>query len=356
MRTTTAKLCPVTPIKQGEKEKTSVYRTIFLIPLFLVLIQNVQAGFKIPVSNSGNGWSVASNWLPSGVPQEGDTVLIPVTFNINIKNDVYGSSNPNLHIKVFGTLEFDPSGKLELGSNSTLAILAGGQIISHGSSSELVKIGGVVKYNGQLDGTMNGPAYASSATGESPLGFSTGVLAIRLYSFQARFINNAVQLSWTASSDHSGDAFYIQRSVDGISWNILQMIQPVNNTNETTNYNYTDHVALPGTNFYRILLSNADGKQNFSRTIPIVTGITHLKLSPNPAISESRITWSQANGANPVYLEVTNMLNLSVIRKMISPGDQFFILDTKNLPGGIYRVSIGDQVSFKESSTLIVTR
>lgn len=360
MQTTNAVPCHIMPVRKrtvnGSLPKTHSFRKILLISLFLVPFISAKAGTKTAIANAGAGWNVDANWSPFGKPQDGDSVIIPVGFIIKIKLDIYGITAPNLFIKVFGTLDFDPSGKLDLGSGSSVSLLAGGKIVSHGSSSELVKIGGVIKYNGNIDGTLNGPAYASSSTGTSPLGFSPGVLAIHLYSFQARLLNYSVKLDWTASSDNPNDRFYVQRSNDGLHWDDIHVISVMSNMNEVASYQYTDHLALKGTSFYRILLSNADGNLSYSRTIPIVTDIQHIKLFPNPANSEARITWKQRSASQPVFVRVSDITNTTILMQMVKPGDQFFSFDTRTLPAGIYRIQVTDKISFSESSSLVVSR
>ncbi len=360
MQPTNAVPCHIMPVHKwlmnGSMLKIHSFRKILLIALSLVHFFSAQAGTKTAIANSGAGWNVDSNWSPFGKPQDGDSVIIPVGFIIKIKLDIYGNAAPNLFIKVFGTLDFDPSGKLDLGSGSSVSLLAGGKIVSHGSSSELVKIGGVIKYNGNIDGTLNGPAFASASTGTSPLGFSQGVLAIHLYSFQAKLLGYSVRLDWTASSDNANDLFYVQRSIDGIHWDNIHVISVLANMNEVTSYQYTDHLALRGTSFYRILLSDADGSENYSRTIPIVTDIQHLKLFPNPAISVARITWKQISASQPVYVRVSDIRNTTILMQKVKPGDQFYHIDVKTLPAGIYRIQVTDQISFSESSSLVVSR
>ena len=69
-------------------------------------------GIKTAINNDSNGWSVASNWFPSGVPANGDTVIIPVTFSLSVKGNIYNSNHPRLIIYVYGALDFEPAGKI----------------------------------------------------------------------------------------------------------------------------------------------------------------------------------------------------------------------------------------------------
>ncbi len=324
--------------------------------LCLITVYNFSfANTKTVISNSGNGWIVASNWSPAGIPQDGDTVIVPAGFSIKIKGQIYTSGEPCLVIKVFGNLDFEPSGRLELSANSRLSLMPGASITSHGSGSEIVKIGGVVKYNAQTDGNINGPAYASSETGVSPNGFANGVLAIKLQSFTARLLSNSVVLSWEASSDNLLDYFIVQKSADGSGWNDLVRMDVTNADGELLRYQYTDPANPGETAFYRIALANADGKKSYSMVAPIIPGLSTMKIFPNPAIGSISIVWNQANNAD-LFIEISDAGNNLVRKQPVVKGNNFALIETSILPAGIYFVTVTDGQGLRTSSKLVVTK
>jgi hypothetical protein len=179
--------------------------------LFVLLLQaiHVQATIKIVVANLGQGWSNAANFLPSGVPQSGDTVRVPLAITISVKGNIY-SVLPSLRIEVYGTLDFDPSGKLNLDYTSVVQLFATGRITTNGTSSEIITIGGAQKYNGQNDGTVLGPKYANGGTalsvpGVDDGGFLPGVLPVKLLSFTLGTRGNEIRLSWMLIKDSDGE-------------------------------------------------------------------------------------------------------------------------------------------------------
>jgi hypothetical protein len=307
---------------------------------------------KTVVSNSGNGWSVDNNWFPVGVPEDGDTVNIPAGLSIKIKGEVYPVS-PCLVIRVYGNIDFDPSGRLELSVNSELSLMSGANITSHGSSSEQIKIGGVVKYNGQNDGTMNGPAFASSVTGNSPNGFNQGVLAIRLHSFIARIEGPQVILEWKAFSDNALDHFIVQKSQDGVNWAQLLTV-PVSG-GEISSYRHVDLTYNWGTAFYRIVLANAGGSVSYSHTIPVFKGDMSMRIFPNPSRSLAYITWNNP-GQQVLSVEISDVRKMLTKKLHVSPGDSFIPLETSGMPGGIYFVTITDGRKTKQTLRLVVVK
>ena len=327
---------------------------LFAVLLFITPFNFSIANSRTVISNSGNGWSVASNWSPSGVPQDGDTVIIPAGLVIKVKGQIY-TGEPCLVIKVLGNLDFDPSGRLELSANSKLSLLPGATITSHGSSSEIVKIGGVVKYNGQADGTITGPAYASSDTGNSPNGFAAGVLAIRLQSFTAKLLFNAVVISWVASSDNLLDHFTVQKSTDGSTWTDLVKVDVAAANGELLKYQYSDPDYSKKTTFYRIVLANADGKNHYSLVVPVVAELNTIKIFPNPATTVTNIVWDQTSNAN-LFIEISDARNNLVRKQLVNKGNNFAMIETSTLPPGIYFVTITDGLDLRTSSKLFVTK
>jgi hypothetical protein len=308
---------------------------------------------KTAIANAGNGWSADSNWNPFGVPANGDTVIIPAGQSIRIKGDIYPVA-PCLVIRVFGSVDFDASGKLDLSSNSSLSLMAGARIESHGSSSELIKIGGILKYNGQNDGTLTGPAFANSATGSSPNGFAQGVLAIRLYTFTAQIEGQWVMLDWKASSNHEMDRFLVQKSTNAETWTDLANVPATPAGTGLSVYEYTDALSS-GTSFYRLALQNAEGNISYSSTIPVGAAKTGIKIFPNPSTDHVYVSWNEM-GNRPVVVEISDIRN-RIIRKLnISGEDHFASIGTASIPEGIYFVTVTDGILLRRTLKLIITK
>lgn len=337
------------------QSKRSIFTRGIILLSFLLFISNTNATIKTAVGNSGQGWSNAGNWSPSGVPQNGDTVVIPASFTLNVKGGIYSTPYPRLVIKVYGTLFFEPAGKIELSNTAAVGIYSGGLINSTGAASSLINIGGVSKFNGSVDGSIPGPRYANASTGGSPNGFNPGVLAIKLVSFNYQKINNAIKLNWTASHSNDNDYFEIQRSRDGNNWIILSSLPVKGNLHEINSYTTTDLNPDRDLNFYRIRLVNFDMHDSYSKTIAVHLSLYSkiLKIFPNPAQSEAKIYWENFS-SGPVNITVMNAAMSTVLKLTASENENFVRINVKNLPSGIYTIIISDLNNHKECSRLIV--
>src|SRR5688572_6254628 len=88
-------------------------KTIWFSLLLICSWLSAAATFTTVIGNAGTGWNISSNWSPAGVPVAGDSVYIPSGQVITVKGTIY-AVGALIHVVVRGTLDFEPSGKLDL--------------------------------------------------------------------------------------------------------------------------------------------------------------------------------------------------------------------------------------------------
>ena len=232
----------------------------------VVLFITSQAAVKTVIGNAGTGWNNAANWSPGGVPESGDEVVIPAGRTISVKGGIYPTAII-LRIKIAGTLDFDPSGRLNLLSGSNVQLQSStAWITSNGTSSELILINGVTKYRGSIDGNIQGPKYASAVTGTSPNGFDNGVLPVKLKEFTATIQGSKVLLSWMSELESELWGYKLERSSNGRSWQELSTISP---KGSGSLYAFTDLQPVSGLNYYRLRSTDLDGQFEYSSILSV---------------------------------------------------------------------------------------
>jgi hypothetical protein len=259
----------------------------FLLPFLSFTLLSAHAEVKTVVANAQQGWGTASNWSPSGVPSNGDEVIIPLGREISVKGSFYAGAN-NLIIKVYGILDFDPSGKLDLGANSQVHLYtSSARITTNGSGSELIIINGVIKYNGNVDGNISGPRYAVNSSAASPTGFFAGVLPVKLSSFTARQKQHAVVLNWLTSEETNSKEFVVERSENGAEWKPISSL-PARGTGSA--YMYVDESPLLQMNYYRLKAVDQDGSFEYSMIAKAnLEGALVMQIGPNPSTNIIKI-------------------------------------------------------------------
>jgi hypothetical protein len=257
-------------------------------------------------------------------------------------------------------MDFDPSGKLDLTVSSLVQIHEGGKITTNGSSSEIIAMGGVVKYNGQNDGTVNGPKYASAATAFSTgiadeAGFNFGVLPIDLLSFTLKKKNNEAVLSWTLNTEADIKQCILQKRIAEV-WNDVKKDQlnsrgalPVNS------FSYVDDSPAQGENFYRLKLVRNDGRTNYSKVLMLRVDATmdFEAVYPNPVKTTAVFRFKEK--INKGKISIVTMAGTLVIEKKIYPGESQVELDFSNLRKGFYYAVVTDNNAVVEKTSIILS-
>jgi len=330
-------------------------KTIATILCFFLLIHCSYAAVRTVISNAGHGWSVASNWSASGVPQDGDIVLIPAGISITVKSNIYNTF-PNLTIRVYGTLHFAPGGKLDLGTASSINIYTTGLITSTGSPSSVITIGGVNKYRGSNDGTIVGPAYADNYSGASPNGFGQGILPVKFQSFYVKSnTKRQALLSWIVSDEDQIANYSIEKSNDGRNWKLMSK-QPAKNTNQPQNsYADIDSFMLTGNNYYRIFATGFNGELFYSATEMIAERNTKIfSVYPNPVSSQLHLNIDKTSIQAPFTVTIYTMNSIKADQFRFETFPSKIELNISHLPKGTYRVTLNDAAGTKQDQTIVV--
>ncbi len=158
------------------------------------------------------------------------------------------------------------------------------------------------------------------------------VLPIELTFFDAVLKGQSVELSWQTASEINNDFFKVQRSQDGIDFHSIGTVRGQGNSSQINEYHYMDHHPMPGTNYYRLLQVDFDGR---SEVHPqrVVQYQSDISLFPT-------ITADQLQVKGPVVgLEVHIVDHLGRRLSELILSDQRTI-DVSAYPNGLYYVFI----------------
>ncbi|MCP4521096.1 MAG: T9SS type A sorting domain-containing protein [Cytophagales bacterium] len=144
--------------------------------------------------------------------------------------------------------------------------------------------------NGGTTGTAASGTIVSSAaiTNFSPFTFGTittaNVLPVEFISFDAKLIEDEVQLEWQTASEINNKEFIIERSIDGITWEEIATIEGNGTSNSVNSYQAIDANPIEGTSFYRLQQVDYDGTTDYSSIVDIANiGSLELVVYPNPS-------------------------------------------------------------------------
>ena len=113
------------------------------------------------------------------------------------------------------------------------------------------------------------------------------VLPVELISFTGKQSGRQHLLEWTTATEINSACFDLERSANGVSFELIGTIQGAGSMTNKTDYNYTNRRLYNGLNYYRLKLVDTDGKFEYSDLITINNpGSDKIRLYPNPVTSE----------------------------------------------------------------------
>jgi hypothetical protein len=169
-------------------------------------------------------------------------------------------------------------------------------------------------------------------------------LPVELLSFTGKSIDNKVKLNWTTSSETNNDYFSIEKSTDGITYNLLGTVKGAGNSNIKLNYEFEDIAPELGVNYYKLKQTDFDGKFEYFNiiTVSIENTTAAMTASPNPFIDEIKIKYnSSVSGVVEIILYDLNGNIVKKSQQEVSKGSNVFVCsDFKTVPAGVYLLGI----------------
>ena len=173
-------------------------------------------------------------------------------------------------------------------------------------------------------------------------------LPIELLYFRPQQEEGLVKLKWATASEHNNDFFTIERSLDGIEFEIVSRLPGAGNSASQTNYTAVDRNPHLGVSYYRLKQTDYDGK--FERTewhsVVVRAEIDGLTIYPNPIENKIHIL-CESSLAKKEDLEIVDVTGKVIFSKTLEMryGDNMIEIDTPEIIPGIYIVKFGNAQS-----------
>lgn len=181
----------------------------------------------------------------------------------------------------------------------------------------------------------------NNITSFSPFAISNQniILPLILINFNILKQNTSVQLNWQTTSEKNFSFFGIERSNDGIIFSNLNKVPASFNNSSIKNYSYTDNTPINGTDFYRLKMTDADGKFTYSKIVAIRFDGKNsaLQIFPNPAKDILHVQVTGSNGK--AILQIIDVNGRKVEEQRINlNGTTSVAIDINDLPKGTYNL------------------
>jgi hypothetical protein len=192
-----------------------------------------------------------------------------------------------------------------------------------------------------------GPANVSA----SGLGIIS-VLPVLLTDFNANLSGNDVNVSWTTQQETNSDHFEIERSEDGVKWELIGTVAAKGNSSIVSNYSFNDNAPLSGINYYRLKMVNIDNSYNYS-DIKIVrtTAVSKISFFPNPAQSFVNVSLVQSENETSIQL-----LNISgqILKEQKVSGATTVTFNVEQYARGMYVLRVMNSDGTSVSNKIVI--
>jgi hypothetical protein len=178
--------------------------------------------------------------------------------------------------------------------------------------------------------TYSSPSTAMPFTFMTPSGVNP--LPVSLISFTGHSANDVNILNWETSTETNCSHFNLEKSTDGIHFDVIAVINGNGTTSEMNSYEYGDGNPFDGMNYYRLDQFDYNGDHHCSNVIAIDRSEDiSIQIYPNPTTDFVSIVSSRVAASVFIY----NQLG-----EIVYSGSNVNKVTFRPLSGGIYTVKI----------------
>ncbi|HEX4374367.1 MAG TPA: T9SS type A sorting domain-containing protein [Puia sp.] len=178
------------------------------------------------------------------------------------------------------------------------------------------------------------------------------VLPVLLTGFNANLSGNDVHVSWTTEQETNSDRFEIERSEDGVKWELIGTVAAKGNSSIVSNYSFNDNAPLNGINYYRLKMVNIDNSYNYSDIkIARTTAVSKISFFPNPAQSFVNVSLVQSENETSIQL-----LNISgqILQTQKVSGGTTVSFNVQQYVKGIYVLRVMNSDGTSVSNKIVI--
>ena len=192
-----------------------------------------------------------------------------------------------------------------------------------------------------------GTVYASNggANYKATFSVSSQALPVELLSFNGDCNEGQVNLSWQTATEHNSDYFEVEKSRDGMNWQVLTSVNAAGNSTQLLNYEATDAHAMEVNNYYRLTQVDIDGAKEIFNVINIRCDRrlhSYFSAYPNPSTGSFQVILNDKQLVGSGILSVKDTKGTELLNRTIEvkPGTNMFIVTDLNLAPGVYYIQL----------------
>jgi endo-1,4-beta-D-glucanase Y len=176
------------------------------------------------------------------------------------------------------------------------------------------------------------------------VGGCSAAAPVQLVSFYAEKDNSRTILNWFTASEINNDYFNIERSLDGINFEVIGKVNGKGNSTGSTTYSFADENTPSGKIYYRLMQYDYNGTATSSYVISVNNATTiALQVAPNPFGNATEILVS-SNIETKVKFRIMDLSGHAFYEGLHNVNEK--VLIGENMTAGVYilQVQINDVI------------
>jgi len=140
-------------------------------------------------------------------------------------------------------------------------------------------------------------------------------LPVELVDFSGKQENNTILLSFITASEQNNDFFTIEKTTNGIEWEVVENIKGNGTTDKTSLYNAIDRNPSSGKIYYRLSQTDNDGTNKIYKIIAVnynSLSSTNYSMFPNPSKDGKLNIIFESDSKKAVECNIYNLLGQRV--------------------------------------------
>jgi hypothetical protein len=169
-------------------------------------------------------------------------------------------------------------------------------------------------------------------------------LPVELISFTGNCADGVVDVTWTTASEFNSAYFDLEKSRDGVTWEVVNTQDAAGESTEALEYNHRDVNAYSGNNYYRLTQVDIDGTQKTYDVINVNCSETskgYFSIFPNPSSGSFQVILNNEDVIGSAVMNMTDTKGNVVMTKAIDvkSGINMYVVNEALAPG-IYYISV----------------
>ncbi len=181
-------------------------------------------------------------------------------------------------------------------------------------------------------------------TGGATLDCTPTPLPIELSNFKGEIEDDYNFISWNTESEHNNDYFTLERSRNGIDFEMITIIAGAGNSSSSLSYKYRDDQPFSGVTYYRLKQTDFDGEESISQIISLNRKLSEAIVSdlyPNPTNESFNFDLSTSKGGKLSIILLDNTGRIMINKSMNAvAGSNAYNVDVNDLLNGVYSIQI----------------